>query len=64
MPKRTGDFDDWLLQQLTDPEIAASYIDTAISDDPDLLPVVLREVARAHTKPSIAITYRRGENST
>jgi len=54
MPKRTGDFDEWVLQQLTDPEIAASYINTAMSDDPELLPVVLREVARAYTMKKVA----------
>jgi probable addiction module antidote protein len=54
MPKRTGDFDDWLLHELTDPEIAASYINTALSEDPDLLPVVLREVARAYTMKKVA----------
>lgn len=54
MPKRTGDFDDWLLHELTDPEMAASYINAAISDDPDLLPVVLREVARAYTMKKVA----------
>jgi len=54
MPKRTGDFDEWLLHELTDPEIAASYINTAMADDPDLLPVVLREVARAYTMKKVA----------
>ena len=54
MPKRTGDFDDWLLHELTDPEIAASYINTALSEDPDLLPLVLREVARAYTMKKVA----------
>ena len=54
MPKRTGDFDEWLLHQLMDPEIAAGYINTAMADDPDLLPLVLREVARAHTMKKVA----------
>jgi len=54
MPKRTGDFDNWLLQQLTDPELAASYINTAMSEDAELLPVVLREVARAYTMKKVA----------
>ena len=54
MPKRTGDFDNWLLQQLTDPELAASYINTAMSEDPELLPIVLREVARAYTMKKVA----------
>jgi probable addiction module antidote protein len=54
MPKRTGDFDDWLLHELTDPEVAASYINTALSEDPDLLPVVLGEVAKAYTMKKVA----------
>jgi len=54
MRKRTGDFDDWLLHELTDPQIAASYINTALSEDPGLLPLVLREVARAYTMKKVA----------
>jgi probable addiction module antidote protein len=54
MPKRTGDFDAWLLKELTDPELAADYINAAIREDPDLLPVVLREVAKAHTMKRVA----------
>lgn len=54
MPKRTGDFDAWLLGELTDPQTAANYINAAISEDPDLLPVVLREVAKAYTMKKVA----------
>jgi probable addiction module antidote protein len=54
MPKRTGDFDAWLLNELTDPQLAASYVNAAISEDPDLLPVVLREVAKAHKMSKVA----------
>lgn len=54
MPKRTGDFDAWLLNELTDPRIAASYVNAAICEDPDLLPVVLREVAKAYTMKKVA----------
>lgn len=54
MPKRTGDFDAWLLGELTDPSVAASYINAAISEAPDLLPVVLREVATAHSMRRVA----------
>jgi probable addiction module antidote protein len=54
MPKRTGDFDAWLLNELTDPQLAAEYVNAAIREDPDLLPVVLREVAKAHTMKKVA----------
>jgi probable addiction module antidote protein len=54
MPKRTGDFDAWLLNELADPQLAANYVNTAIREDPDLLPVVLREVAKAHTMKKVA----------
>lgn len=54
MPKRTGDFDQWLLGELSDPQVAASYINAAICDDPELLPEVLREVAKTHTMKKVA----------
>jgi probable addiction module antidote protein len=54
MPKRTGDFNAWLLNELTDPEIAASYVSAAIREDQDVLPVVLREVAKAYTMKRVA----------
>lgn len=54
MPKRTGDFDAWLLNELTDPQLAASYVNAAICEDPDLLPAVLREVAKAYTMKKVA----------
>jgi probable addiction module antidote protein len=54
MPKRTGDFDAWLMKELTDPQLAAEYVNAAILEDPDLLPVVLREVAKAHTMKRVA----------
>lgn len=54
MPKRTGDFDAWLLGELTDPQVAASYVNAAICKDPDLLPAVLREIAKAYTMKRVA----------
>jgi probable addiction module antidote protein len=54
VPKRTGDFDAWLAEELTDPRVAASYVNAAISEAPDLLPVVLREVAKAHKMAKVA----------
>jgi hypothetical protein len=52
MPKRTGDFDAWMLGELSDPVLASSYINAAISDDPDALKVALGNVAKAQPKPS------------
>ena len=54
MPKRTGDFDTWRLAQLTDPQLAASYINAAISEDPNTLKTALRNVAKAHTMKKVA----------
>ena len=54
MPKRTGDFDNWLLNELSDPQLASEYVNAAISEDPALLPAVLREVAKAYTMKKVA----------
>ncbi|MGO8788128.1 MAG: addiction module antidote protein [Terriglobia bacterium] len=54
MPKRTGDFDAWMLDELTDPQLAASYINAAISEDPNTLKVALGNVAKAHTMKRVA----------
>lgn len=54
MPKRTGDFDNWMLGELLDPQIASSYINAAISSDPNTLKVALGKVARAHTMKKVA----------
>jgi len=54
MPKRTGDYDAWLLDELADPRVAASYVNAAICEDPDMLKVALRNVAKAHTMKKVA----------
>jgi len=54
MPKRTSDYDTWLLNELTDARAAASYVNAAISESPDLLPAVLRDVAKAHRMARVA----------
>jgi len=54
MPKRTGDYDAWLLEELADPRIAASYVNGAICEDPDMLKVALRNVAKAYTMKRVA----------
>lgn len=54
MPKRTGDYDGWFLERLTDPRIAADYINAALSEHPENIKVVLRNVAKAHTMKKVA----------
>lgn len=54
MPKRTSDYDSWLLAELTDPGAAASYLNAAISESPDMLPAALGNVAKAHTMAKVA----------
>lgn len=55
MPKRTGDFDAWMLGELTDPQLAASYINAAISEDPNTLKVALGNVAKAYSMRKVAM---------
>jgi len=54
MPKRTGDFDAWMLRKLTDPRIAASYINAAMAEDRNALKIALGNVAKAHTMKKVA----------
>jgi probable addiction module antidote protein len=54
MPKRTRDYDAWLFQQLTDPNVAANYINAAIEDSTEMLLVALRNVAEAHKMAKVA----------
>jgi len=54
MPKRTTDHRSWVLKRLADPAIAASYLDAAISDSPDIFLKALRNVAEAHKMATVA----------
>ena len=54
MPKRTGDYDSGMLGELTDPHLAASYINAAITEDPSMLKVALGNVAKAHRMKKVA----------
>jgi probable addiction module antidote protein len=54
MPKRTGDFDSWMLGELADPVIAASYIKATIAENPNALKVALGNVAKAHSMKKVA----------
>jgi probable addiction module antidote protein len=54
MPKRTRAYDSWLLEKLTDPRIAANYINAASQDSDEMLLVALRNVAEAHKMTKVA----------
>ncbi len=54
MPKRTRNYDSWLFEQLTNPHVAATYINAAIEDSPEMLQVALRNVAEARRMSKVA----------
>ena len=54
MPKRTRSYRSWLLGQLTDPRIAADYLNAARGDSPKMFLVALRNVAKAHQMAKVA----------
>lgn len=47
MPKRTSSYRIWQLQKLSDPEIAANYLNEAYTESPALLLKAIRNVAQA-----------------
>jgi DNA-binding phage protein len=41
-------YEDWLIEQLKDPEEAAAYLNAVIEDgDPDVIAIALRQLQRA-----------------
>lgn len=54
MPKRTKNHREWLREQLTNPVVAAHYINAAIQDSPDMILVALRNVAEAIKMSKVA----------
>jgi probable addiction module antidote protein len=54
MPKRTRNYDSWLFEQLTNPQVAATYINAAIEDSPEMLQTALRNVAEARRMSKVA----------
>jgi probable addiction module antidote protein len=54
MPKRTRSYDSWLLKELTDPLVAANYINAASEDSDEMLLVAVRKVAEAHKMSRVA----------
>lgn len=54
MPKRTRDYRTWLLNELADPGVAASYLNAAIDDSAEMFLTALRNVAEAHRIARVA----------
>jgi|SRR5271157_86377 len=54
MPKRTRDHNSWLFERLTDPVIAANYVNAAIEDSQDMFLVAMRNVAEARKMSRVA----------
>lgn len=56
MPKRTGNFDAWRLQKLTDPENAAIFLNAALQDSLDIFLEALGDVVQARNVSAVAKT--------
>ncbi len=54
MPKRTQDHRSWQLEKLSDPRLAANYLNAAISDSPEMFLEALRNVAQARQMAKVA----------
>ncbi len=54
MPKRTRDYHEFLLEQLTDPVFAAGYLNEARQDSQKMFLKALRNVAEAHRMAIVA----------
>lgn len=54
MPKRTSDYHAGLRERLKDPEVAASYLRSAMQESRDLFFIALRNVAQARQMSSVA----------
>ncbi len=54
MPKRTGDFNEWHLEKLSDPTIAANYLDTVWNKSRDLFLDAVKDVIQAKQVAAVA----------
>jgi probable addiction module antidote protein len=54
MPKRTSDFRAGFLEDLSDPQEAASYLNAAIADSEAMVLVALRDIAEARHMARVA----------
>lgn len=67
MPKRTASYNDWLQEQLQDPDTAAAYLNEHLTDDgedsDEIFLVALRNVATAHKVSRVAAAAELGRES-
>ena len=66
MGQRTKNFEERILNDLKNPEIAASYLDAALDDDeydPEAFLLALRRVAQAHGVAFVAKSAELGRES-
>ena len=55
MPKRTSGYHSWLLDQLTDPRNATSYLNAALGDSSEMLLIALRNIVEAYRMSEAAL---------
>jgi probable addiction module antidote protein len=54
MPKRTKPYESWQLEKLSDPKLAAGYLNASLMESPELFLVALGKVAQAHQMSRVA----------
>jgi probable addiction module antidote protein len=54
VPKRTESYDKWLYGKLTNPRIAANYLNAASDDSTEMLLIAMRDIAEAHKMSRVA----------
>lgn len=54
MPKRTRDHQAWVIESLSNPTRAASYLNTALDDSPEMFLEALRDVAQSRQMTRVA----------
>jgi probable addiction module antidote protein len=54
MPKRTRPYHEWQLEKLTDPQIAAAFLNEALKEAPEVFLSALGKVAQANRMSKVA----------
>ena len=54
MPKRTRAYRDWQLEKLSDPEIAASFLNSSLEESVEVFLSALGKVAQANQMSKVA----------
>jgi DNA-binding phage protein len=54
MPKRTRPYREWQLEKLTDPEIAAAFLNASLQEAPEVFLSALGKVAQANRMSKVA----------